>query len=242
MTRQIILLSLILGLFSCTNSENNQVTTETYPDILITGAMKDVMWNGELFGKINLDTISNKSGLYGIGPESYLTGELLINDGKSYVSKVLTDSTMIVEATYAVEAPFFVYGNVMEWTTTTLPDSVTNIKELETLIDQLTRKQKRPFTFKLSGEVTQAFIHIQNLPPGSKVSNPDEAHVGQTNYELTSEAVDIIGFFSTEHQAVFTHHDTYLHMHLITQDEKQMGHLDMVRFSPGKMKLYLPKK
>ena len=39
------------------------------------------MWKGELSGTINLDTISNKKGLYGLGPESYLTGELLINNG-----------------------------------------------------------------------------------------------------------------------------------------------------------------
>jgi acetolactate decarboxylase len=59
------------------------------------------------------------------------------------------------------------------------------------------------------------------------------------NYSLGSEEVEIIGFFSTEHQAVFTHHDTYVHLHLMTKDESKMGHLDEVVFD--EMKLYLPK-
>lgn len=72
------------------------------------------------------------------------------------------------------------------------------------------------------------------------VSSPDEAHQGQKNYTLYNEQSEIIGFFSTEHKAIFTHHDTYLHMHLITADRQKMGHLDDVRFKKGTMMLYLP--
>jgi acetolactate decarboxylase len=94
--------------------------------------------------------------------------------------------------------------------------------------------------FKLIGAVEQATIHIVNLPKGSKVSSPDEAHQGQKNYKLKNEQCEIIGFFSTEHKAIFTHHDTYLHMHLMTTDRQKMGHLDDVFFKKGTLKLYLP--
>ncbi len=94
--------------------------------------------------------------------------------------------------------------------------------------------------FKLAGIVEQASIHIVNLPKGSEVRSPDEAHKGQKNYELKNEQSEIIGFFSTEHQAIFTHHDTFLHLHLITTDRTKMGHLDKVLFKKGTMKLYLP--
>ena len=87
-----------------------------------------------------------------------------------------------------------------------------------------------------------AEIHCQNLAPGSIVRSPKEAHAGQVNYSLTNETVDIIGFFSTQHQGVFTHHDSYVHMHLITQDEKQMGHLDHVEIIPADISLFLPVK
>ena len=201
--------------------------------------MKNVMWKGKLEGSVNLDTISDKSGLYGLGPHSYLTGELLIIDGESYLSKVTSDSTMSVENITNVTAPFFVYGNVTQWEEIKLPSSVKSIKNLEQFIDEKTRSFKRPFAFKLTGMADKATIHIQNLPEGTKVSSPAEAHQGQTNYELINEPSEIVGFFSTEHKGVFTHHDSFLHMHLITKDRSKMGHLDALAI--GDMSLFLPK-
>lgn len=236
-----ILFFLILTIFySCETVQQKVESSGTYQDVQIAGAMKNVMWKGELDGIINLADIENKRGLYGLGPESYLTGELLINNGKAYVSRVVSDSTMIVEETFDVAAPFFVYANVDEWQQLTLPDTIKTITALETFIDTKTKQQKRPFAFRLSGTINSAIIHVQNLPKGTQVSSPQEAHQGQTDYPLQNERVDIIGFFSTQHQGVFTHHDSFLHMHLITANESKMGHLDAVDFD--KMILYLPKK
>ncbi|AXG70309.1 alpha-acetolactate decarboxylase [Kordia sp. SMS9] len=230
----------IIICFTACHSSQKEETAETYEAVKIVSAMKNVMWKGELQGKINLDTISNKKGLYGIGPVSYLTGELLINNGQSYVSKVTSDSTMIVEKRFNVAAPFFVYANVNEWTKVELPSNIKSVKDIEAFVDEKTKTFKRPFAFKLVGTMKSATIHIQNLPKGTKVSSPKEAHQGQVNYELANEEVEIIGFFSTEHKGVFTHHDANIHLHLITKDEKKMGHLDAVAIE--KMWLYLPKK
>ncbi len=201
--------------------------------------MKNVMWSGDLEGKIELDSIKNKNGLYGLGPKSFLTGELLINNGVSYLSKVTSDSTMSVERDFQVSAPFFVYSNVTEWKEVELPIEIKGIKDLENYIDSIVQERETPFAFKLVGDVSRAIIHIQNLPEGTKVSSPAEAHQGQTNYSLSDKEVEVIGFFSRKHQGVFTHHDSYLHMHLITKDENKMGHLDEIEIK--KMKLYLPK-
>ncbi len=240
-TKQLSFGLLTIGLISCNSTPKDYNTKEnkSYSDIKIVGAMKNVMWKGELGSSIDLDTISDTNGLYGLGPASYLTGELLINNGKGYLSKVTSDSTMSVERTLNTSAPFFVYGNVTEWNEMELPANVKTIQDLEKFIDNKTTEFKRPFTFKLIGQVTSAIIHIQNLPEGTKVSSPDEAHQGQTNYNIKNEDAEIIGFFSTEHKGVFTHHDSFLHMHLITKDESKMGHLDELEIR--EMKLYLPK-
>ena len=214
-------------------------TPVTYPEVKIAGAMKNVMWKGELGSSIDLDTISNKEGLYGLGPTSYLTGELLINNGKSYVSTVTSDSTMLVEERFDVSAPFLVYANVTVWDEVELAQDIKTIQDLEKFINQRTADYKRPFAFKLDGKVNHAKIHVQNLPEGTTVSSPEEAHRGQTSYELKEEESEIIGFFSTEHQGIFTHHDSFLHMHLITKDESKMGHLDELEI--GEMTLFLPK-
>ncbi|PZD77173.1 alpha-acetolactate decarboxylase [Mesonia sp. K7] len=231
-------LLLLLVVSSCKNSENTKESVQTYADVQIVGAMKDAMWKGELDSKIDLDTLSDRKGLYGLGPQTQLTGELLIIDGTNYVSKVTSDSTMTVQETYETSAPFFVYANVEEWKAVEVPITINDLKALENFIDEQSKSMKRPFAFKVSGSVSEATIHIQNLPPGSKVTSPQEAHVGQINYMLKDEPVDIVGFFSTEHQSVFTHHDTFMHLHLITKDRSKMGHLDSSVLQ--KATLYLP--
>lgn len=212
----------------------------TANEVKIVGQMKNVMWKGQLFGTINLDTIANKTNLYGLGPVEYLSGEIMVINGKSYKSTVVSDSTMKVEETYDIKAPFLGYANISDWTEQPLPDSIQRIHQLEQYLDAITKNAPRPFLFKLTGTVEQATIHIVNLPKGAKVSSPDEAHRGQKNYHLENERAQIIGFFSTEHQAIFTHHDTFLHMHLMTTDHQKMGHLDAVLFKQGTMTLHLP--
>lgn len=236
----LVLMGLLI-MASCQFSEKESSLKDqsTYPDVKIVGAMKNVMWKGVLGASIALDTIADKNGLYGLGPESFLKGELLINNGKSYVSRVSSDTSMIVEGRFDVSAPFLVYANVTEWNEIELPPRIQTIQDLEKFIDDQTSTVKRPFAFKLIGQISDAIIHIQNLPEGTKVSSPEEAHQGQTNYSLKNETVEIVGFFSTEHKGVFTHHDSFIHMHLITADERKMGHLDKVNID--KMKLYLPK-
>jgi alpha-acetolactate decarboxylase len=210
------------------------------PEVHVIGAMKDVMRKGELHGTIDLDTVSNKQHLYGLGPVEYLSGEILVLDGKAYKSSVLTDTTMNVEGTFKVKAPFFVYANVNMWNECRLPDSIESLLHLETYLDQLTNAAKRPFPFILTGIVETASIHVVNLPAGATVSSPQEAHEGQMTFQLTNERVDIVGFFSTEHKGIFTHHDTFMHVHLMTANRSKMGHLDNVHFKPGTMTLRLP--
>lgn len=208
--------------------------------VKISGAMRNVMRKGELGGVIRLDTIADRKGLFGIGPVSYLRGELLINDGKSYRSVVTSDSTMRVDATFDVEAPFFVYGNATDWEVTDLPRDVKSAGSLEKYINDRAQETDLPFIFKLTGRVESAVIHVQNLPEGSTVSSPAEAHQGQVNYQIIDRDVEIVGFYSRNHQGVFTHHDSFVHLHLITADEAMMGHLDEVVL--GEMKLMVAKQ
>jgi acetolactate decarboxylase len=238
MNFKIIILALtILTLTNCTSKKQQSNST-----VKVVGEMKNVMWKGQLYGTIDLDTISNKNNLYGLGPIENLAGEIMIIEGKSYKSTVLSDTSMIVEETYRMKAPFFAYANITNWTEQTLPDSIQSAIQIEQYLDNITASHARPFLFKFVGTVEQATIHIVNLPKGSIVSSPDEAHAGQVNYEIENEPAEIIGFFSTMHKAIFTHHNTFLHMHLITSDRKKMGHLDQLRLKKGTMKLYLPTK
>lgn len=201
--------------------------------------MKNVMRKGQLYGTIDLDTIAGKQHLYGLGPVEYLTGELLILDGKAYKATVVSDSSMLVEETSRSKAPFFGYATIKNWSEQDLPDTVRTIQQLEQFLKKNLQGSGHPFFFQLKGRIENAQIHVVNLPKGSTVSSPEEAHKGQVNYSLNREEVIILGFFSTEHQAIFTHHDTCMHLHLITADKQKMGHLDRFLLQKGTVKLYL---
>ena len=76
-----------------------------------------------------------------------------------------------------------------------------------------------------------------NLPEGKKVSSPDEAHQGLTQYEF-KDISSLIGFFSRLHKAVFTHHDSFFH---ISDDRKVLGHIDETNFNSSKVTLKVSK-
>jgi len=234
-TKLLSLITLTIAIISCNSS-----TEMNSSQVNIVGAMKNVMHKGELFGTIDLDTIANKQHLYGLAPLEYLKGEILIVDGKSYVSRVAADGSIAMEETYKVKAPFFVSQNVSEWNEVSLPDSIQTIPQLEIFLDEATKNHLRPFAFRLTASIDNCIIHIVNLPEGTKVHSPEDAHQNQKSYTLQNEVAELIGFFSTEHQGVFTHHDSYVHIHLITTNKKQMGHLENVLLKKGTMKLYLP--
>lgn len=227
-TKYLLVLLLIV---SCTEASREEVQ--------VTGAMRNVMWKGELQGTIDLDSLQDIENLYGLGPVEFLAGEIVVLDGESFVSRVLTDSTMSVTETFQVKAPFFVHVQVPQWESFGLPDSVTELKSLEGFIDSVMTNQKHPFAFRLTGKISKATIHVVNLPPGSTVSSPDEAHRGQVNYKLVGDEVEILGFFSRRHKGIFTHHDSNMHLHLITRDKSMMGHVDKLEFDRSAMKLWL---
>jgi acetolactate decarboxylase len=226
----------ILGCTGIKTTDDNATTSST---VQISGAMRNVMHKGELFGTISLDTISSQSGLYGLGPIEYLKGEILIVDGKSYVSKVLTDTSMTVIETDKVKAPFFVYANVFQWKAITLPDSIVSMHQLETFLNLTTQNHRRPFAFRLTAFIDNATIHIINLPDGTEVHSPEDAHQNRKTFSVENKSAELIGFFSTEHAGIFTHHDSYVHIHLITEDKTQMGHLDDLTLKKGTAKLFL---
>ena len=219
---------------------NNQ--SEQHPaQVKVTGVMRKVMLNGDLTSTIDLDTIANKQHLFGIGPMENLRGEILVNDGTAYGSTIGPDSSIQMVKTFNLKAPFFVYANINEWKEYPLPDSVLTVPQLDLFLDRFTTNKSRPFAFKIEGPIRSAKIHVVNLPLGFNINSPGDAQIGQVDYRVSDgEQVEMIGFFSTDHRGIFTHHDTNVHIHLITNNEKIMGHLDELQMGKGQVKLYLP--
>lgn len=203
--------------------------------VIATGAMRNTMFNGQLAGLIQLDSIA-EPGVFGLGPVEYLHGELLLWDGHPYRAIAKGDSAVHVAEHPETKAPFFVHQLVREWQDVPLPDSVV---DLGTLNDFLTARfgGSPPFAFKLHGKCERVDLHIVDVSPGTVVRGPDDAHRENKHFQFTVRSVDLLGFYSTRHQAVFTHHDTHIHVHAITAERDAMGHVEELAFDPRQLSL-----
>jgi len=213
---------LIIFLSFCFNSCEH---AKEMNNVKIIGLMSDVMWKGKMDGLISTDTISLK-GTYGLGPLENLKGEVLVFDGTTYISGINSNEKLYVNKVEAAKSPFFVYATEKKLGKVPLPSNVNDLSSLEKYIDQKFSKVEIPFVFILKGKWKNLNIHSVNLPTGSTVSSPKEAHEGLKNF--TYENIDgyIVGFFSRKHQSVFTHHDSFIHCHFISEDGERMGHVD----------------
>jgi acetolactate decarboxylase len=206
--------------------------------VVATGAMRNTMFNGQLAGLIQLDSIA-KPGTYGIGPLAYLRGEVLLFDGTVFVSEMEKASGMQVVQRTEVRAPFFVHQQVAEWTTVELPDSVVDLPTLDAFLTTQFGRSEKPFAFRISGEIASVDVHIVDVTQGTDVNGPDDAHEHNKHFHVDARTMDLIGFFSTKHKAVFTHHDTNIHVHAITSERDWMGHVEELRFRPKQCTLRL---
>ena len=68
-----------------------------------------------------------------------------------------------------------------------------------------------------------------------------EAHKKiQIPFELQSQDVTLVGFWSNQHQGIFTPMDTNMHVHFQTADNTASGHVQGLDLAEG-MRLGLPK-
>ena len=211
--------------------------TQNHP-VVPTGAMRNTMFKGQLAGLVQLDGLASP-GTYGIGPLEYLRGELLLWDGHAYVATAVGDSAMTVEELPESRAPFFVHQHVGRWTEVELPDQVHDHATLDAYLTERFADLDVPFAFKLAGRFDDVATHLVDVPPGTSIAGPEDAHRWNKHFHHEKVGMDMLGFFSTKHQAVFTHHDSHIHVHAISEDRDAMGHVEEMRFRAADVRLFV---
>lgn len=167
----------------------------------------------------------------------YLQGEITLVDGRCFISYMENDSTVVVEEQSLVSAPFFVHQQVDEWQEVALTESVIDLSALDAFLSSQFTDREEPFFFRLHGKITEGIAHVMDVPPGTTIKGPTDAHASQKHFTVKVAEVELIGVFSAKHKTVFTHHDSNIHVHLITADRTRMGHLDRLSVDPAMMRL-----
>jgi acetolactate decarboxylase len=229
MLKNIIYIFPLLLLASCTKLTNTS-------SIKVVGKMSDVMWKGDLKAKIATDSLNNKA-TYGLGPIEFLKGEIVLFEGQTFVSKVVDSISHKVSKSPSASAPFFVYTTNSNLKAVNLPSTYYALHSIENYIDSVYKNYDQPLLIRIDGVFSKMKLHSVNLPEGEQVTSPDEAHQGLTQYDFKNISGSLIGFFSRNHKAVFTHHDSFFHAHFISDDRQVLGHIDELDFNASKVSL-----
>ena len=223
---KIIIQLFIIGcLFSC----------NTKHDVLVEhkGALRNMMHKGDLSAKTNLKDYENIKGLYGLGAVENLKGEILILDGVPYISSCeMKDSVKVntLKNTFDAKAALFVYSQVYNWIDIKIPFDVQTYKQLEDFIHAEAIHQgfdiDKPFPFLVEGNFDSFDWHVIDWKEGDN-EHSHEKHI-QAGLHGTKNNTKgtVLGFYSTKHHAIYTHHTTNMHLHIKTNDNKLVGHVD----------------
>jgi acetolactate decarboxylase len=207
------------------------------------GALRNMM-SGNLEATMSLDSLKQLPHLYALGALEHLKGEIQVFDGVSYVSKSGPNNNVEIASSFNHKAALLVYAQVPEWNYGVELDPFSNNAELERQIKEAALKNgldvDLPFPFLLKGKAISLDWHVINWPKGDNVHNHKKHQETGSNGILKEEDVEIIGFYSEKHRAIYTHHTTFLHMHFKTDKEHPIaGHIDQL--IGVDLQLYLPK-
>jgi len=215
---------------------------QNFPKVFTNGAMKDMGDTYEL--NIRLDTLSNKSHLYGTGPYDKMKGEITIVNGSPYYASAFVEGEYRIGQSWNLRSPFFVYANVPEWEVFELRGPINSVGDIQQKVAVLAKEQgydlDLPFAFRVTGTFESLTAHIVT-PRIPDVEGYREGIKSQ-KFAFDHVAGEIVGFYSESHQGIFTGSNSFVHVHFLKEDRIFMGHLDDIGSGNGPFKLYLPKK
>jgi acetolactate decarboxylase len=210
-------------------------------EVCWVGEQRKVVQDGDLTGRVDLTALAGRPYLYAVGPLEGLKGEVTVWDGKASLARWETGK-IITTKEFKGKACFLVYAQVTRWTEIKLPAGLDKPEDLEAEIFLEARKAgvptDQPFPFLLRGTAQKVKLHVVNKTDNAPHSPEEHAKV-KMPVVIEGREVDVIGFYSKKHAGVFTHHDSYAHMHALTADGKVSGHVDQL-FPGGEMQVYLP--
>jgi len=188
-----------------------------------------MMKKGDVSAKEKLSIFKEKKHIYALGAIENLKGEIQIFNNKPFLTQQ-KDSTIIFDRTLNKKATLLVWASVAKWKTIQIPNTITTYKELEVYIAKTAKENNividKPFPFLLEGTPTSFDWHVINWKDGD-TEHSHQKHINSGPHgTLTNRKSRFLGFYSDAHHAIFTHHTTNMHIHVLTDDKKIAGHVD----------------
>ncbi len=216
------------------------------PERATAGAAGVVAWAGEqhkavhdgdVGAKVQLAELARRPHLYGIGPLEGLTGEITVLDGRPAISTV-EGTTFRTHASLDHGAAFFVWTYAAEWKPVALPEEVRTLEQLEAFIPEAVGPDATgPVAFRVDGKVEALNFHVLS-PPAHTPPTFEDHEKAKVHSSVAARAVRMVGFYSTQHRGVFTPGTSDVHVHFVTDDGQQAGHVEGFRLAQGAVLLF----
>lgn len=242
MKKVFLLLYIALALLSC-NQLKSTFNSSNSIEVKYAGALKNMMHKGDISAQANLNDLKNSHHLYALGALENLKGEIQIFDSQPFNS-IVDNKKLLFDSTYNKKATLLVYASVPKWDVFEIPDDIITDEHLEKYIEQTASTNgidiNAPFPFLLEGTPASFDWHVIDWKEGD-MEHSHEKHIRSGLYgTIKEEPVEMLGFYSNAHHAIFTHHSTNMHIHVRVKDGEVAGHVDELTLEKG-MILKLPK-
>lgn len=172
------------------------------------GMARNVMMGTDLSPQVQLDSLLERPHLYALGPVDDLQGELMVVDGRARASVVVKGKQELRDAS-KMRAPFLVYSYVPAWTEIKLAAPIESADMLEQLLAKYAQAHGIPagtaFPFRLTGVFDEVKYHVIMRNKNEKQHAHEAHNKAKQHFVETEVAGELLGFFSTQHEGVFTH-------------------------------------
>lgn len=206
------------------------------------GVLREIMMENKLNNYIELQGYQKTEHFYAIGALKRLTGEFMIIDSQPILSKA-SNGEVIIQRDHNEGAILAISAIVKEWDEVNFTDQIDDLASLQISIKAMAEAQgldtSKPFPFIIEGNFSEIDWHIINAAEATEQNHEAYKKAGIKGNSI-DEKGRILGFYSENHEGIFTHHGSYLHVHFVNDSITKMGHVDELSITEP-MVLSLPK-
>src|SRR5258708_5748553 len=193
------------------------------------GSIRESIMMGKRDAALDLRTLKAKPHLWGLGALAGLTGEITIADGLALLARVGTDRSIQVTEGFDGDATICVWAEVPSWQTTPVPPDVRTYSELEIFVGDAGKKAalSHAFPFVVTGPPKQIDFHVVDAKPDTLPGMAAHQAI-QIPFEAHRSEATLVGFWSSQHEGIFTPKGSKIHAHFQSKETKASGHLQDV--------------
>lgn len=209
------------------------------PGVHHWGALHAIMAENDTAAVVTLDALTPDSTLHAVGAVAGLRGEISVLGGEVWIATPGDGdvATSTVADSSAASATLLVAARVPGWQEIAIDEAIP-FDSLDARIAALAARAgvdlAQPFPFVIEGPMSALEWHVVDGRRLAEGAVGHAAHLAAAvRRRLDHVAAGLVGFHSTAHEGVWTHHGAFTHVHAVIPAARASGHVDHVVVEPG---------